>query len=43
MAYEAFGSEIEIKGGLKPIIRLRVSSRGKLNQAVSLLEILSKV
>lgn len=43
MAYEAFGSEIEIKGGLKPVIRLRVSSKDKLQQAVGLLEILSKV
>ena len=43
MAYEVFGSQIEIKGGIKPLIRLRVSSRDKLQQAVCLLEILSKV
>lgn len=42
-AYEVFGSQIEIKGGVKPVIRLRVSPKDKLQQAISLLEILSQV
>lgn len=43
MAYEAFGPQIEIKGGVKPLVRLRVSSTEKLQQALQLLEILANV
>ena len=43
MAYEAFGPQIEIKGDIKPLIRLRVSSMEKLQQAICLLELLSQI
>ena len=43
MAYENFGPLIEIKGGVRPLIRLRVSPKDKLQQAIRLLEILSKM
>ncbi len=43
MAYEHFGSLIEIKGGLRPLIKLRVSPKDKLHQCITLLEILAKV
>lgn len=43
MAYENFDGLIEIKGGVRPVVKLRVPSKDKLHQAISLLEILSKV